>query len=357
MNDPIVAGATDAGTRFSGLVRGRGGMPALVVIGTAVLLASIVLAAPIGATDVSLSQVWSSVGGRLGFHVKPLLASQDSLVWSLRIPRTIMAALVGAALAMCGVVLQSLTGNDLAEPYLLGMSSGASFGAVAVVAGGVTSGALSLTFGAFLGGLLSLGVLMLLIGRSQLDALRVVLVGIIVGQLFNALMSVVLVATADAETTRALTFWLMGSMSSSRWSNVVVTLALLVLASIVVMAYHRDLDVLSFGADTASSMGVRVVRTRFILLLVTSLLTAACVASVGAIGFVGLIVPHLARFLVGPSHRRLLPVSAVIGGVLLVWTDALARVAFAPRELPVGTLTALIGVPIFCIVMKRRGVL
>lgn len=340
-----------------GRLRGRSGPLLVGLCGLLVVMLSVVAATPIGASDVSMSQVWSSIGGRLGFHVAPLTASQDALVWELRLPRTLMAALVGAALAMCGVVLQSLTGNDLAEPYLLGMSSGAAFGAVTTVALGLAGASMNLTVGALAGGVLALVVLMLLLGRNDLDALRVVLIGIIVGQLFNALMSVVLVATADSETTRALTFWLMGSMSSARWDSVVFTSIVLVLASVAVLGQHRDLGLLSFGADTAGSLGVNVPRTRLVLLLVTSLLTAACVASVGAIGFVGLIVPHLARFLVGPSHLRLLPVAAVIGAALLVWTDALARVAFAPRELPVGTLTALIGVPIFCVVMKKRGLL
>lgn len=325
--------------------------------GLLLAVASVIAATPVGASNVSLGEVWSSVGGRMGFHVAELSASTDSLVWNLRIPRTLMAALVGAALAMCGVVLQSLTGNDLAEPYLLGMSSGASFGAVSTVALGLAGASMNLTFGALLGGVLSLIALMALIGRSELDALRVVLIGIIVGQLFNALMSVVLVANTDSETTRALTFWLMGSMSSARWDGVVFTAVVLAVSCVVIFGFHRDLDLLSFGADTASSLGVHVQRTRMILLLVTSLLTAACVASVGAIGFVGLIVPHLARFVVGPTHRRLLPLAAIVGAIMLVWTDAAARVLFAPRELPVGTLTALIGVPIFCIVMKKRGLL
>ena len=336
---------------------GRGRAVLLVGLGLVLVAVSVLAAAPIGASNLDFSQVWSSVGGRLGFPVEPLTRAEDSLIWDLRLPRTLMAALVGAILALSGVVLQSLTRNDLADPYLLGMSSGASFGAVLVVSLGLTSSAIGLTMGAFVGGLASIALLLLLIGRTGLDALRVVLVGIIVGQLFNAVMSVTLVASADAETTRAMTFWLMGSMSAARWGNVLVAVVLCVAAVVIMMGFHRSLDVMSFGADTAQSLGVPVARTRFILLLTTALLTAACVASVGAIGFVGLVVPHLARFLVGPGHLRLLPVSAVLGGVLLVWADALSRVAFAPREVPVGTLTALIGVPIFCVVMKRRGVL
>ena len=329
----------------------------LLVGGVAALLMSVMYAVPVGTSSVELSHVWSSVGGRLGFHVAPLTAAQDSLIWELRLPRVLMAALVGGLLALCGAVLQALTNNDLADPYLLGMSSGASFGAVLVVVTGMTSSALGLTLGAFVGGLASLVLLLVLIGRTGLDALRVVLVGIIVGQLFNALMSVTLVASADAESTRAMTFWLMGSMSASRWSNVIVTGLLCLVGLIIVAGAHRSLDLLSFGADTAQSLGVSVTRTRLILLVTTAVLTATCVASVGAIGFVGLVVPHLVRFLVGPGHLRLLPLSAVVGGVLLVWADALARVVFAPREVPVGALTALLGVPIFCMVMKRRGVL
>jgi iron complex transport system permease protein len=162
-------------------------------------------------------------------------------------------------------------------------------------------------------------------------------------------------ASADAEATRAITFWLLGSMASARWDVVVACAVALVVGVTVIGAHATALDAFAFGADTAASVGVDVRTTRRVLLLVAALLTAVAVASVGAIGFVGLIVPHAVRFLVGPRHRALLPFSALAGALFLVWTDALARVAFAPQEVPVGVFTALLGVPLFLLILRRRG--
>jgi iron complex transport system permease protein len=279
----------------------------------------------------------------------------DSLIWQLRLPRVLMAALVGALLAICGTVLQAVTRNALAEPYLLGVSHGASAGAVIVVVLGIGGGAVGLTGGAFTGALLSLGLVLLLLRRRGLDSVRVVLTGVVVGYLFQAVMSLILMASADAETTRAITYWLLGSMASARWDAVIVCAVATIVGLVVFWANASALDGLTFGADTATSLGIDVRTTRRTLLVITALLTAVAVASVGAIGFVGLIVPHAVRFLAGPLHRALLPFSALTGAIFLVWTDALARVAYAPREVPVGVFTALLGVPLFLLILRRRG--
>lgn len=244
-----------------------------------------------------------------------------------------MAALVGATLAVCGTVLQALTRNALADPYLLGVSSGASTGAVTVVVLGVGAGTLGVTGGAFAGALLAFGLLLLLL-RTGLDSGRIVLTGVVVGQLFAALTSLVLMASADADTTRAVTHWLLGSMAPSRWDTVAVCAVVTPLGLVTAWLCSDDLDGLAFGTDTAASLGIAVRRTRLLLLVVTAVLTAVAVATVGAIGFVGLIVPHGVRFLAGPLHRALLPWAALAGAVFLVWTDTLARVAFAPARSP-----------------------
>ncbi len=269
-----------------------------------------------------------------------------------------MAALVGASLAVCGTVLQAVTRNALADPYLLGVSSGASAGAVTVAVlplSGPVAATLGITGGALVGALLSFGLLLALLHRTGLDSVRIVLTGVVVGQLFTALTSLVLMASADADTTRALTHWLLGSMAPARWDAVVVCAVLTPLGLAAAWLCAKSLDGLAFGADTAASLGIGVRRTRMLLLVVTAVLTSVAVATVGAIGFVGLIVPHGVRLLAGPLHRVLLPHAALAGAVFLVWTDALARVAFAPREIPVGVITALLGVPLFLLVLRRRG--
>ncbi|MFI1394341.1 FecCD family ABC transporter permease [Streptomyces sp. NPDC020681] len=328
---------------------------ALFLLGAAALLASVAVSVRVGTTDIGYADVARTFGFRLGLDVEPLPRLVDSLIWDLRLPRVLMAALVGASLAVCGAVLQAVTRNALADPYLLGVSSGASTGAVAVVVLGIGAGSLGVAGGAFAGALLSFGLLMLLLRRSGLDSMRIVLTGVVVGQLFTALTSLVLMAAGDADSTRAITHWLLGSMAPSRWDSVAVCAAVTLAGLAVVWLYANALDSFSFGADTASSLGIDVRATRAVLLVVTAVLTAVAVASVGAIGFVGLIVPHGIRFLTGPLHRTLLPYSALAGAVFLVWTDALARVAFAPQEVPVGVFTALLGVPLFLLVLRKRG--
>ncbi|MFE5560054.1 FecCD family ABC transporter permease [Streptomyces sp. NPDC056544] len=339
----------------------RSGAPAragLFLTGVLVLVASVAAGTRIGSADVGWTDLGRVLGARLGLATEPLPPLLDSLVWDLRLPRVLMAALVGASLAVCGTVLQAITRNALADPYLLGVSSGASAGAVTVAVlplSGLGAGTLGITGGALVGALLSFGLLLALLHRTGLDSVRIVLTGVVVGQLFTALTSLVLMASADADTTRALTHWLLGSMAPARWDAVVVCAVVTPLGLAAAWLCANALDGLAFGADTAASLGIGVRRTRLLLLVVTAVLTSVAVATVGAIGFVGLIVPHGVRLLAGPLHRVLLPHAALAGAVFLVWTDALARVAFAPREIPVGVITALLGVPLFLLVLRRRG--
>jgi iron complex transport system permease protein len=333
------------------------GFPLAVVIlvGLVVLVGTVVLSVRVGTGDVGLTQIGRVVGARIGLDVEPLPRLLDSLVWDLRVPRVLMAALVGASLAVCGATLQAVTRNPLADPYLLGVSSGASTGAVVVVVMGIGAGSVGVTGGAFVGALASFGMLILLLHRSGLDSSRIVLTGVVVGQLFASLTSLVLMASGDADTTRAITYWLLGSMASARWDAVIICAVVGVVSLVVLWLHAAALDAFAFGSDTASSLGINVRLTRTVLLVFTALLTSVAVASVGAIGFVGLIVPHGVRFLVGPLHQVLLPFCALAGAVFLVLTDTVSRVAFAPREVPVGVVTALVGVPLFLLIMRRRG--
>ncbi|SMD25953.1 iron complex transport system permease protein [Kibdelosporangium aridum] len=330
-------------------------LPLLFVFGVVALFLSLAAAMVIGSGDIGFDELARVFGGHIGLDVEPLPRLLDSLVWELRIPRVLMAAVVGAALAISGAVLQSVTRNALAEPYLLGVSHGASTGAVIVVVLAVGGGAISVSAGALVGALGSFGLLLALLGRRGLGSVRVVLTGIVIGLLFHAITYLILMASSDADTTRAIMHWLLGSMAPSRWDSFIVTAVVSALALVVLWLYSTALDGFAFGTDTAASLGINVRRTRLILLVVTAVLTSVVVASVGAIAFVGLIVPHGIRFIAGPLHRTLLPLSALAGAIFLVWTDALSRVAFAPRDVPVGVFTALVGVPLFLLVLRRRG--
>ncbi|MFJ2607172.1 MULTISPECIES: FecCD family ABC transporter permease [unclassified Streptomyces] len=324
--------------------------------GLAALLVSIAVAVTIGPADISTGDVWTAVAAHLGIGDSGLAPLRDGIVWDLRMPRTLLAAVCGAGLAVCGAVMQSLLRNPLADPFVLGVSSGASTGAVAVVVLGVGGGAVSLSSGAFLGAVLSFGLVLILSHTLGGSTDRVVLSGVAAMQLFSALTSFVVLTSADAETTRGVLFWLLGSLTGADWGQVALCAAVLAGTLVVCLGHARTLDAFAFGAEAAAGLGVHVARTRLVLLSVTALLTAVLVSCAGAIGFVGLVLPHLTRALTGSGHARLLPVTALTGAVFLVWVDTAARTVLDPQEVPVGVVTSLIGVPVFVAVLHRgRG--
>ncbi|MFD7135077.1 FecCD family ABC transporter permease [Streptomyces sp. NPDC059894] len=326
----------------------------LVTAGGLLLLAvSIAVAVTIGPADISTSDVWASVAARLGAGESRLAPLRDGIVWNLRMPRTVLAAVCGAGLALCGAVMQSLLRNPLADPFVLGVSSGASTGAVAVVVLGVGGGAVSLSGGAFAGALVSFGLVLLLSHSLGGSTDRVVLSGVAAMQLFSALTSFTVLTSADAETTRGVLFWLLGSLAGADWTDVLLCAGVLAAVLGVCLGHARTLDAFAFGEEAAASLGVRVGRARLVLLCATALLTAVLVSCAGAIGFVGLVLPHATRALTGSGHARLLPVTALAGAVFLVWVDTAARTVLDPQEVPVGVVTSLIGVPVFVGVLHR----
>ncbi|MEW2429303.1 iron chelate uptake ABC transporter family permease subunit [Micromonospora sp. NPDC047644] len=320
------------------------------------LLLTIVAAVSVGSADLPVDSVLRAVASHLGLPVQPLPPLPDSIVWDLRLPRVLLAALVGAGLAVCGAVLQALTRNPLADPFLLGVSSGASTGAVAVLVLGIRigGGPVDLTTGAFVGSMAAFGAVLLLAGRRAGEPTRIVLAGVAVSQLFGAVTSLIVISDAHTQDTRSVTFWLLGSLTAASWASVTLSAVTVGVGLLVCWASATALDAFAFGTDTARSLGFSPGRTRLLLFTVTALMAAALVAASGAIGFVGLTVPHAVRFLFGSPHRTLLPACAVIGAIFLVWADTVARTVFSPQELPVGVLTALLGVPVFALVMRRR---
>ncbi|CAL9601074.1 FecCD family ABC transporter permease [Streptomyces sp. enrichment culture] len=321
--------------------------------GLGVLALSVALAITIGPADIGVTDVWSVVVSHVGGEPSGLTPIRDGIVWNLRLPRTLLAAVCGAGLAVCGAVMQSLLRNPLADPFVLGVSSGASTGAVAVVVLGAGGGALSLSGGAFAGAVCSFAAMLLLSHTLGGTTDRVVLSGVAAMQLFSALTSFIVVTSADAETTRGVLFWLLGSLSGAGWADVWLCSAVLVLALAVCLGHSTTLDAFAFGQEAAATLGVDTARARLVLLCATALLTAALVAAAGAIGFVGLVLPHAARALVGPGHGRLLPATALGGAVFLVWIDTAARTVIDPQEVPVGVMTSLVGVPAFVYVLHR----
>lgn len=317
-----------------------------------VLLAVCAAAVTIGPADVSLGEVAASIGSHLGVPGVDVDILTDSIVWQLRLPRVLTAAAVGAGLALSGAVMQSITRNPLADPYLLGLSSGASLGAVCVVILGL---GFALPAAAFVGALAALfATLSIARVGGAITPARAVLSGLAIAQLAAAGTSFIIFWSAKGDSYREILNWLLGSVAGASWSSVAISAgALVVVGTGIVLAASR-LDAFSFGDTAAASLGVNVNATRWGLLTGVALLTGAMVSVSGAIGFVGLILPHLVRGLIGPGHRRLLPLVAVVGAIFLVTADTLARTVFDPRELPVGIITAFIGVPVFILLIKRK---
>ncbi|PPL18706.1 iron ABC transporter permease [Microterricola pindariensis] len=329
------------------------------VLGLA-LAASVLLAIAIGPADLSPAEVLASVLHHLGlgglFGLEPLSPLRDGIVWELRLPRVLTAAAVGAGLALCGTVMQALMRNPLADPYLLGLSSGASLGAVSVI---VLGAAIALPVAAFLGALLALGATLLLAGGGGLSPSRTILGGLAVSAIFGALTSLVIFWSATGDSYREILNWLLGSLAGARWPAVVIAGTALLVIGLPLLFSGTVLDAFAFGDTAASALGIPVTRVRWLLLGATALLTGALVAVSGAIGFVGLVLPHAVRLLVsrggaGPGHQALLPLSALAGAIFLVWMDTGARTLFDPRELPVGILTAIVGGPVFALIMLRN---
>ena len=316
------------------------------------LAASVVIAVTIGPAGLSPADVWASVLAHLGIGEPTLSPLRDGIVWQLRMPRVLTAAAVGAGLAVCGAVMQALTRNPLADPYLLGLSAGASVGAVLVIVLGI---GLVLPLAAFGGALVALvATLALARAGGALTPTRTVLAGLAVSSVFGAITSLVIFWSATGDSYREILNWLLGSLAGTDWTSVAIAGGAMLVVGLPLIASARTLDAFAFGDTAAAALGVHVGRSRALLLGGTALLTGALVAVSGAIGFVGLILPHAVRFLVGSRHRALLPLSALAGAIFLVWADTGARTLFDPRELPVGILTALVGGPVFAVLMLRN---
>ena len=276
-----------------------------------------------------------------------------AIVWSLRLPRVALGFIVGGVLAVSGAALQALVRNPLADPYLLGLSGGAGLGAVLALAAGVVS-AWALPAAAFAGALAAMLVVyrLAVVAGGALDSRILLLAGVVVGAFAGALLSGVL-AVSEASQVKTATLWLMGSLGGVGWPGVVALAVYSAPAVAVLVAEARALNLLALGEEPAQHLGADVARTKRRVYVAASLLAAASVAAAGMIGFVGLVVPHAVRLLRGHDHRFLLPAAFVLGGTFLVLADTLARTVFAPLELPVGVVTAVVGVPIFAVLLRR----
>lgn len=316
----------------------------LLVLGV-VAAASLAVGVMLGPVSLAPGELWDAL--------KSADATAAPIVRELRIPRALLAFLVGGSLAITGTALQALVRNPLADPYLLGLSGGAGLGAVIAIAGGL-GGSWSLPLMAFAGAMVALLLVyrLSLVQGRRLDPRVLILAGVIVSAFTGALMSAIMALSPEAALRNAF-LWLLGGFSGASWPALGLFVAYALLPLGLIVGSARSLDLLALGDESARHLGLDVPRTRLIIYFATGLLTAASVAVCGIIGFVGLVVPHAARRLLGPLHRPLLPAVFLTGGAFLVLADALARTVARPLELPVGVVTALVGVPLFALLLRR----
>jgi iron complex transport system permease protein len=317
---------------------------------------TIIVSTGMGYMAISAEGILRVIGAHLSGNqslIGDLEKTVPYVVMDVRLPRILTAALVGAGLAMSGVIYQGILLNPLADPYTLGISSGAAFGAsLALLANVTLFGHFSTPLFAFVGAILTLlTVMRLSTFNGLISAQTLILSGVIVGAILSAGISF-LKYLAD-EQVAIIIFWLMGSFASSTWKGVSLVGGAVLFGTITTLFYGRDLNIMSLGRRSSDSLGVETAKVRKILLLVASLVTAVCVAVTGIIGFIGLIVPHLMRYLVGPDNRKLVPASSFAGAILLLLADTVTR-AVLPVEVPIGVLTALIGGPFFCLIFRQK---
>ncbi|UWR20163.1 iron ABC transporter permease [Sulfitobacter pontiacus] len=321
-----------------------------------VLLAALLFGAAIGEVSIPplvVLKVLANKALNAGYAVDKI---DEGIVWNYRMARAVVAMCCGAGLALSGVVLQALLRNALADPYLLGISAGASTGAVAVTILGLGGGAISLSIGAFSGALVAFAFVALLAqaaggGVGLRAAGVIVLAGIAGSQMFNALTALMITKSANAEQARAIMFWLLGNMSGVRWPDVLSALPAAMIGLLACLWHARALDAFTFGNDSAASLGIPVRRVQLLLIGTAALVTAVMVSVVGAIGFVGLVIPHAMRIVVGHRHAILVPASALAGAVFLVFADVVSRVIVPGQVLPIGVVTALVGAPVFALIL------
>ncbi len=334
--------------------RGRLPLPGVLLSCLVLLLLAVTFGVGIGPVPLSPRTVWQVIVDHLLGHPQNTVA--DAIVWEIRLPRVLLAAVVGAALTTAGSVVQILVRNALGDPFLLGISSGASVGATTVLLFGAFAslGIWAISVGSVIGASVAMATVFL-VSRTgkQLAPTQLILCGVVLSALFESLTSF-LIFRGNPEATQSVLFWLLGSFGLANWQQLPIPAIVLVVAMGYLLAQARSLNALAMGTEPAASLGVDVQRLRRNLFVVTSLMVGVAVAVSGVIGFVGLVIPHIVRLIVGSDHRRVLPVGVLFGAAFMVLGDLLARTIVAPQEMPIGVITAFIGAPTLIVLIRRR---
>lgn len=332
------------------------------IISISLLLGTVTFGLFYSSVTVPVSHIWHIVLERtIGYTTNAEVPNNEfSIIWEIRLPRVLLALCVGAALALAGAAFQGLLRNPLADPYTIGVSSGAALGAVFVIFFQVTIvgfGAFTLPAVSIVSGFITLMIVFGLVRLSSRSMAieTIILAGIIVSAFIGSIISLI-ISLGDQNEMTQIIYWLYGSVGMRGWSYVHLIVPFLIIGALMLLTRYRELNALALGEEAAEHIGVNVQRGKVVILGGASLLTGAAVAVSGTIGFVGLVIPHLVRMITGPDHRHVLPISMIIGAAFLIAADIFARTIIAPQELPIGVITALIGAPIFAVLLIRNRI-
>ena len=318
-----------------------------------ILCISLVTALQFGAKFISLDQIISALMSMIDANTTASMT--DTIITDIRLPRLIYSVLTGIGLSLVGLLMQTATRNALADPYVLGVSSGASTGAVfAIIMGGLPFlGQYNTPIFAALGAALSIILVLLCVGKSN-SPVKLILIGMGMTGVFSALTMMIIYGAKHEAQVRSAMFWLLGSFAGIQWSDLPLTAIIITLFMLYIYMFNQDLDVLLLGNHEAAQMGLSVKQLQLSIVIISSVVIATLVSKVGVVGFIGLIIPHLARIIGGPKHKHTLLFSALIGSIVMIWSDVLSRALYSPEEIPIGVLTSLLGAPLFIWIIMNR---
>ena len=318
-----------------------------------ILCISLVTALQFGAKFISLDQIISALLSMI--DVNATASMTNTIITDIRLPRLIYSVLTGIGLSLVGLLMQTVTRNALADPYVLGVSSGASTGAVfAIIMGGLPFlGQYNTPIFAALGAALSIILVLLCVGKSN-SPVKLILIGMGMTGVFSALTMMIIYGAKHEAQVRSAMFWLLGSFAGIQWSDLPLTAIIITLFMLYIYTFNQDLDVLLLGNHEAAQMGLSVKQLQLSIVVISSIVIATLVSKVGVVGFIGLIIPHLARIIGGPKHKHTLLFSALIGSIVMIWSDVLSRALYSPEEIPIGVLTSLLGAPLFIWIILNR---
>lgn len=318
-----------------------------------ILCISLVTALQFGAKFISLDQIISALMSMIDANTTASMT--DTIITDIRLPRLIYSVLTGIGLSLVGLLMQTVTRNALADPYVLGVSSGASTGAVfAIIMGGLPFlGQYNTPIFAALGAALSIILVLLCVGKSN-SPVKLILIGMGMTGVFSALTMMIIYGAKHEAQVRSAIFWLLGSFAGIQWSDLPLTAIIITLFMLYIYTFNQDLDVLLLGNHEAAQMGLSIKQLQLSIVVISSIVIATLVSKVGVVGFIGLIIPHLARIIGGPKHKHTLLFSTLIGSIVMIWSDVLSRALYSPEEIPIGVLTSLLGAPLFIWIIMNR---